>query len=55
TLNTLDIDASGAVNMTVNVKEVINANASGAVKVNYYGDPRIATSGSSNSKFNKLG
>ncbi|MDE6758817.1 MAG: DUF2807 domain-containing protein [Clostridia bacterium] len=55
TLNTLDIDASGAVNMTVNVKDLINANASGAVKVNYYGDPRIATSGSANSKFNKIG
>ena len=55
TLDTLSINASGAVNMTVNVKDEINSHASGSVKVDYYGDPKISTSGSSKAKYNKIG
>ena len=54
-LNKLDIDASGYVDMTVNVKDEIIAHASGSVKVDYYGDPKISTSGSSKGKYNKIG
>lgn len=54
-LNKLDIDASGAVNMTVSVKDSINSHVSGSVKVDYYGDPNVSTSGSAKAKYNKIG
>ncbi|MDE5616452.1 MAG: DUF2807 domain-containing protein [Clostridia bacterium] len=54
-LNTLNLDASGSVNMTVSVKDEINASASGSIKVSYYGDPKITRSGSGSNNFEKIG